>query len=215
LDCKTRVCTKYSLFDVKQKKAIEIARLGDEVSALCTKEDDGACYNLRVIPSPSGKLLAVVLYDDISFKGLATGGSIYDFTTNHKVIFLDTLALMNGKVVLRGTSSVRFEKATFAGLAALKWDPSETYFGMVGYTFKFQDSENAPIPSNYFANFFIDSTAATKGLCTDAESLNTCSCNSSPTASSYYRIGDGMKADDFVIYDESKPLSYNCGNFTQ
>jgi hypothetical protein len=213
VDCKTRVCTKYSLFDLNNKQAIEIARLGDEVTPLCTTAEDGACYNLRVIPSPSGKLLAVVLLDDVFNKGLLTGGNTFELPSNHKVIFLDTEALIKGNTVIRGSSSVHFPKFTFAGLAALKWDTEEKYFGMVGYTFKTPDSEDAPRPPDYFANFFVDQNEATSGVCTDAESLNTCICNSSPTASSYYRIGDGMKADDFITYEDSKELSYNCGKF--
>ncbi|KAJ3359857.1 hypothetical protein HDU91_004790, partial [Kappamyces sp. JEL0680] len=62
LNCKSITCTKVSLLDVNRQRSVEVARLLESDAKECTAT--GACYVLRVIPSPSGTLLAVVLQDD-------------------------------------------------------------------------------------------------------------------------------------------------------
>jgi len=131
-DLTNGLCHKYSLYDFNARRTIEIARLLNEDGRSCTANDDGQCYFLRVVPSPRGSLLAVLLYDDIYRKSEKFKRPLSDFYHNAKVYFIESQALLKfGKVVKRGTQTLRIPKGQTSEVANLKWAPDEKTFGMV------------------------------------------------------------------------------------
>ncbi|KAI8912558.1 hypothetical protein EDD86DRAFT_217252 [Gorgonomyces haynaldii] len=196
LDCKDMPCTKVSLYDYQRSRTVEVGRLVNSDAKDCTPT--GACYVLRVIPSPSGKLLAVVLLDDNNQKALVNKGTWEDYPAHHQVTFLEAQPLLQGKVVKRGTQNITIPAGQFLYAMSFKWSPKEDWLGLVGGGI-----------TQTATNFFVDNIQSPIfGSCDSP--LKTCDCASAATASANYRIGDGLWADDMTSFD--KLNAYNCGN---
>lgn len=103
LGCKEVTCNKVTLYDLKRNRIVEAARVLEKDDQLCNA--DGVCPQLRVIPSPDGKTLAVVLWDNVLRKqvkvSIAKGSPVEwsTFTGRHTVHFVDTTNLLEGKVI--------------------------------------------------------------------------------------------------------------------
>jgi hypothetical protein len=206
LECKDLQCNRAMLYDFAQKRTIELGRLLNSYAPLCTTNDDGLCVILRAFPSPTGKVIAVLLHDDNFRKSIAVNGSPMDYTQNMVVYFMDANALLSGRVSILATQKLRAPKGIFANILNYKWSPKEDGFGFVGSALKTSSDERQDTAFDFFVN---PTTPAEFRECQNSK-LRTCECGNEATTSGNYRYPDGLFV--FDLTSKSKESSFNCGN---
>ena len=167
----------------------------------------GRCPRLRVFPSPTGKLLAVVILDDADIKARRTSTTDDDWTkypSNHTVVFLETKPLLeSGKMVVRGKTkgqSIAVPAGQFFIYSCkFRWSKKEDYFVLF-------DIDNG----NKFVKFSTNSTVVSDPKLESCQGNPICDCPfAAPTESSEYRYPDGLMAADLT--NKSPTNAFNCG----
>jgi hypothetical protein len=134
LGCKEITCNKVSLYDLNKNRVVEVARiLEQEDKALCGAE--GLCPELRVIPSPSGNTLAVVVWDNNLRKqarvSLSKGEPVEwsTFTGRHTVHFVDTKQLLADGKVVKTTQRIETPPGSIIDIEKMIWNEQGNLFG--------------------------------------------------------------------------------------
>jgi hypothetical protein len=149
LGCKEFTCNKVSLYDINRKRTVEVARILQSDDKFCNA--DGFCPQLRVVPSPNGETLAVVVWDDIFQKQKKVSNSEWNtFEGHHTVHFIDTNSLLEGQIT-KTTQRLDSPAGSIVTLEKLTWSQDGSLFGWratgdSGYTFALFSPDNSKPP---------------------------------------------------------------------
>ena len=132
LGCIDFTCNKVSLYDIDKKRTVEVARILKSDDQFCNA--DGFCPQLRVIPSPNGETLAVVIWDNNLQKQVKVSVSKNEFVEwntfegHHTVYFVETNSLLDGRVT-KITQRLDTPPGGIIDIEKLAWSRDGSLFG--------------------------------------------------------------------------------------